>query len=168
MKRRTLIRLLVGIGIGLPLLIEGVTFLGLLEAQLLGNGGPQATPTGTPPEDGVAVDGELLPETAPADTLSTASIAVEGDDRTLTLTAFVENTGNASYELRLGSVRTRGGTQVGGSATTGTIPPGESGTVTEQWDLPGGSMPGYVTVTAVVGDERIQRTVPLAPIDVRE
>ncbi|MFB6295330.1 MAG: hypothetical protein ABEH66_00600 [Halobacteriales archaeon] len=167
MKRRTLIRLLVGIGIGIPLLIEGVTFLGLLEAQLLGGGGPQATPTGTPPDDGVAVDGELLPETAPADTLSTASIAAEGD-RTLTLTAFVENTGNASYELRLGAVRTRGGTQVGGSATTGPIQPGESGTVTEQWDLPEGAMPGNVSVTAVVGDERIQRTVPLAPIRVRE
>ena len=153
MKRRTLIRLLVGLGIGIPLLIEGATFLGLIEAQLLGNGGPPATPTGTPPDDGVAVDGELLPGTVPEDTLSTASVAADQDGRTLTLTVFVENTGDSPYELRLGAVRTREGTQVEGSATTGTVLPGESGTVTEQWELPDGSMPG---------------SVPLAPIPVRE
>jgi hypothetical protein len=169
MKRRTLIRLLVGLGIGIPLLIEGATFVGLIEAQFFGNGdGDPTTPTGTPPAEGIAVDDELLPETAAEDTLSTASLAAGADGRTLTLTVLVENTGDAPYELRLGAVRTRGGTRVGGSATTGTIAPGDSGTVTEQWDLPDGSMPGFVTVTAVVGDERVERTVPLATIPVGE
>ena len=45
MERRTLVRLLVVLAIGIPVLVEAVTFLGLLEHQLLdGSGAPTATP----------------------------------------------------------------------------------------------------------------------------
>jgi hypothetical protein len=165
MERRTLIRLLVVLGIGIPLLVEGFTFFGLLEAQLLGGGG-DATPT--PAVDGVTQGEEVLQATTPTDTLSTASLAGNGRP-VLTLTVRVTNTGNASYELRLTEVTTREGETVAGSASTGVLPPGESGFATGQWTLPAGARPGSVTVVALVdrdgGTERIERSVTLGRLE---
>jgi len=162
MERRTLIRLLVIIGIGIPLLVEGITFLGLLEAQLLGGGTP------TPSPEGVGVGEEVLPETAPADTLSTASLSEEGGERLLTLTVKVDNTGNGTYELRLRGVTTDGGETIGGNASTGDVRPGESTFVTEQWVIPADTRPASVTVVAITVEDgqnrRVEKSVALARI----
>jgi hypothetical protein len=165
MERRTLIRLLVVLGIGIPLLVEGFTFFGLLEAQLLGGGG-DATPT--PTVDGVTQGEEVLRATAPTDTLSTASLAGNGQP-VLTLTVQVDNTANASYELRLTGVTTRDGETVGGSASTGVLAPGESGFATGQWTLPAGARPGSVSVVATTVRDgetaRIERSVTLGRLE---
>lgn len=160
MERRTLIRLLVLFGIGIPLLVEGITFLGLIDAKLLGGG--DTTPT--PSVEGATQGDEILRGTTPTETLTTASLAESGD---LTLTVRVENTGNWTYELRLRNVTTRGGeiVAVEGNATTGAIAPGESGFASGQWALPADARPASVTVVAITvrdGDPvRIERSVAL-------
>jgi hypothetical protein len=145
MERRTLIRLLVVFGIGIPLLIEGVTFFGLLEAQLLGGDGGS---TPTPSVDGVTEGEEILPETAPTETLSTVSFSGDGE-RTLVLTVRVNNTANDPYELRLGSVTTDDGETVAGNVSTGEIQPGDMTFATAQWTLQSGAQPTSVTVVTI-------------------
>jgi hypothetical protein len=164
MERRTLIRLLVVFGIGIPLLIEGITFFGLLEAQLLGgNGG--STPT--PSIDGATEGEEILAETAPTETLSTASIS-GGDERTLVLSVRVNNTGGDLYELRLGPVTTDGGETVGGNVSSGEIQPGETAFATGEWALPEGARPASVAVTTITVEDgerrRTERSVTLGRI----
>lgn len=175
MKRRTLIRLLVGLGIGIPLLVEGITFFGLLEAQLLGGddgGDVTATPAWTPEEGAVSTGEELLAETVQTEQLTTASLVVEDETRVLTLTARVDNPTNATYEFQFGAVTTGGDETIDGGDTTGTVPPGESGLVTAQWRLSGDQYPRAVEVTAVIeadgSTERVERTVPLARIPIVE
>ncbi|MFB6228566.1 MAG: hypothetical protein ABEH88_08395 [Halobacteriales archaeon] len=162
MERRTLIRLLVVFGIGIPLLIEGVTFLGLFEAQLLGGDGGS---TPTPTVDGVTEGEEILSETAPTETLSTVSLSGNGE-RTLTLTVHVNNTANDPYKLRLGSVTTDGGERIERNVSTGEIGPGEAAFATAQWTLPSGAQPTSVTVVTITTEngerQRTERTIELA------
>ena len=160
MERRTLIRLLVAFGIGIPLLIEGFTFLGLLEAQLLGGGGGS-----TPSVDGATQGEEGLRSTAPTETLSTTSLTEDG---TLTLTVTINNTANTAYELRLTEVTTLDGEGVAGNGSSGVIESGERGSVTEQWSLPAGATPESVTVITITdpdGDaERTERSIALGEL----
>jgi hypothetical protein len=145
-SRRNLIRLLVGLGIGIPVLIEALTLVGLV-GDLFGGDDGTETPTGETEAPGVGVGDELLPSTAPSDTVAASYIAADG--WTYTLTVGVDNGGDATYELRLRSVTTGGGTTVDGGGESDAIPPGESGTVTGRWDLPEGSSPATVEVVAV-------------------
>ena len=161
MERRTLIRLLVVFGIGVPLLIEGVTFLGLFEAQLLGGDGGS---TPTPSVDGVTEGEEILLTTAPTETLSTVSLSGNGE-QTLTLTVRVNNTANDPYELRLGSATTDDGETIAGNVSTGEIQPGETAFATAQWTLRSGAQPTSVTVVTIITEngerQRTERTVEL-------
>jgi hypothetical protein len=160
MERRTLIRLLVVFGIGIPLLIEGVTFFGLLEAHLLGGSGGS---TPTPSVDGATQGEKILAETPPTETLSTASFS--GEDRTLALAVRVNNTGENQYELRLGPVTTDGGETVGGTVSTDGVQPGETAFATGQWTLPAGARPVSVAVTTITVEngeqQRTERSVAL-------
>lgn len=150
MERRTLIRLLVGFGIGIPVLIEGATFLGLLEARLLGGDEDEGTATPSPtPGRRVGVGDELLPETPQTETLTTATLRAAGGRWPLTLSVSVENGTDHASELRLGAVTLDGGRTVDGSATTGRLAPGEAGVATGRWELPSGSTPQAVAATAI-------------------
>jgi len=172
-SRRWLIRILVGLGIGLPILIEGATFLGLVGDRLFG-GGDEETATATQtPTPGVGVGDELLPETPPSDTLTDAVVNVGsgGDERSFQVTVSVENTTDAPYELRLGTVTTRAGDSVEGNASTGQIQPGETGEVTNAWPLPPDETPETLAVTGVAypesGAEVTERTVRLRNVPLR-
>lgn len=145
-SRRNLIRLLVGLAIGIPVLIEALTLVGLV-GDLFGDGGGTETPADETEVPGVGVGDELLPATAPTDTVAASYIAADG--WTYTLTVSVDNGGDATYELRLRSVTTEGGTTVEGGGESDPIPPGASGTVTGRWDLPEGSSPDTVEVVAI-------------------
>jgi hypothetical protein len=74
-SRRWLSRLLVGLGIGIPVLIEGTTAFRLITSRLFGSGdggGDEggATGTATPTErSAVGVGDELLAATAPIETV---------------------------------------------------------------------------------------------------
>ncbi|MFC7172729.1 hypothetical protein ACFQL0_03920 [Haloplanus litoreus] len=65
LSKRTLIRLLVGFGIGIPILIEGLTFLGLLQNQFGGEGDDSTESTATETDgapEAVGVGDDMLPK----------------------------------------------------------------------------------------------------------
>lgn len=168
MKRRTLIRLLVGFGIGIPILIELLTFAGMIDMTILGDRGARTTET--PSQDRIAVGDELLAETPATETLTAATLQAGADQWTLTLTVSVENTGDLAYELQLAGVRTDSDRLVSGGASTGTLSPGESTTVTGEWELPDGERPRSLIVIVLTGRNTpsSQRTqVPLGTIPVQ-
>lgn len=151
-RRRWLLRLLVGLGIGLPVLIEARTFIGLVRVHLLGQepdgGNTAGTPTPTA-EPSVGVGDELLEGTEPTETVREARVKVLDSGWRFELSVAVENTTDVPYELRLGDVRTEAGETVDGDASTGQIPPGESAVVEEAWLLTSGSRPETLEVTAL-------------------
>ena len=176
LSKRTLIRLLVGFGIGIPILIEAITFLGLLDQQFGGGGedadtGSTATATATP---GVAVGDDLLPETDRSETLASAVLReVSGDRWPLTLTVEVTNSGDTDYEFQLLTLHLDDGRTVSGRTSTDRLAPGEQRAITGEWSIPAGATPRAVEVIALVypGDdgavETIERRVELAKIPVR-
>jgi hypothetical protein len=152
MEQKTMIRLLVGLGLGIPILIESVTFLGLVGHQFSnGTAGAETTTTGTgtTTDVGVGPGDELLPETNQSEELATAVIQGGTGGWTLTMTVQVDNPTNATHELRLGAITTSEGKTVSGGGSTGQIAPGETGPVTGRWDLPVGVTPKRVQVIAV-------------------
>ncbi|MFB6068829.1 MAG: hypothetical protein ABEJ90_02770 [Halobacterium sp.] len=173
-SRRTLIRLLVGLGIGIPVLVEGLTLLGLVGQQLSGDGGDDGDGAETPDApSGVDVGDEMLPETTQRETLASAILREGGDRWDLTLTADVANTGDADYEFQLVTVTTADGETVSGGASTDRLAPGEETSITGEWAIPAGSTPASVDVVALLypdGEgsvETVTATVPLAKIPVR-
>lgn len=157
MERRNLIRLLVGLGIGVPVAIEAATFLGLFSSSVGDgeDGTPAPTPgtAETPPPDAVGVGDELLPATAQADTVTAAEVRREAGNRVFLMTVEVENDTDTGYELRLDALTTDAGTNVTGGGRTDELAPGGGGTVTGRWDLPAGERPETVIVVATVVQE---------------
>jgi len=151
--RRRLIMWVLIIAFAVPLVVEGLTLVGLVGSYFGPGGTPAAGPSPTPtPVAGVSEGQELLPDTDRVERVSTVTLRSDSDGWTLTATVGVENTGDLPYELRLGAVTTDGGRHIEGSATTGRINPGESATVSAQWDLPAGDRPSTLAVTAVEFD----------------
>jgi hypothetical protein len=146
--RRRLIMWVLVIAFVVPLIVEGLTLVGLVGSYFgpAGTAAPPATPT---PVAGLAEGQELLPGTDRVERVSTVTLRSDSDGWTLTTTVQVDNTGDLPYELRLGAVTTDGGRRVAGSATTGRVTSGGSATVSAQWDLPAGDRPSTLVVTAV-------------------
>jgi hypothetical protein len=178
-RRRTIIRLLVGFGVGIPVLIELATFVGLVEQSLLGDdgggnggGGTGGDATRTPDErEGdageVGVGDELLPETTPRETLSVASFRAGDDSWVLTLAAAVENTVSEPYTIGFGPVTTTNGRRVEGTNRAVTVAASETGQVTGTWQLSPGSRPAGVELRTATGDvEPTTHEVALARIPV--
>lgn len=177
-RRRTIIRLLVGLGIGIPVLVELATFVGLVEQSLLGDEGASddasddggSTTGGTDEggrEGGVGVGDELLPGTPQDETLSVASFRAGDDSWVLTLAAAVENTESGPYTVQFGPVTTRDGEPVEGSSRAVTVDAGGTGQVTGTWQLSPGSRPVSVVVRTAVGEaEPTAHEVELASIPV--
>ena len=167
--RRTLLRVVIGLAIGIPVLVESLTFAGLLDAQF-GGGGGRDDGTTTPRErSGVGV-GDTLPVETTTARLADAVLRQHADAWTLELTVTVDNTGDTPVSLGLETVTTTGGESASGGATTGEIPSGETGTVTETWSLPPNATPADLTVvTTTYGDEQQSRAavVPLGKVPVR-
>ncbi|WP_251329133.1 hypothetical protein [Haloplanus pelagicus] len=175
LSKRTLIRLLVGFGIGIPILVEGLTFLGLLRNQFGGGGGGSSgedTATATVGSDAVAVGDDMLPETDRAETLASAVLReIDGDRWPLSLTVDVRNTGDTDYEFQLLGVHLDDGRTVSGRTSTDRLAPSESRTITAERSIPAGSTPRAVEVVALLygggSVETVERRVELAKIPVR-
>ncbi|NIB98021.1 hypothetical protein [Halobacterium sp. R2-5] len=169
-SRRWLIRVLVGLGIGVPVAVEASTLLRMVASRLGGDGGAPTTERRTT-QQGTGIGDELLPETEPADTLEDAQVRVGDDAWHFEATVRVENTGDAPYTLELGTVTTSDGTRVGGGASSGRVEPGDTRTFTSAWSLPAAENPQSVTVVGIThaegGDERTERDVRLGHVPVR-
>lgn len=150
--RRRLIRILVVVGVGIPILIEAVTFAGLV-TNSLGADGPTASETAAPADErAVGVGDELLPATGPTETVEDAYVVAGDDGWQFVCTVRVGNVTGESYELTFGAVETGAGRVVEGTASTGRIAPGGDGTVTGTWTLPAGQQPARLTVAIARGD----------------
>jgi len=176
LSKRTLIRLLVGFGIGIPIFIEALTFLGLLRNQFgEGEGDDSAESTATETDgapEAVGVGDDMLPDTDRTETLSSAVLRETSDDRwPLSLTVEVTNTGTTDYEFQMLAVHLDDGRTVEGRTSTDRLAPDESRTITGEWSIPAGSTPRSVDVVALVygedGVETVERRVELAKIPVR-
>jgi hypothetical protein len=170
--RRWLIRLLVGLGIGVPVLVEARTLLGIASSFLFGDGGDrETTARATTERPTTGIGDELLPATEPQDTLAEASVTLRDDSRRFAVVVDVTNPTDVPYTLDFGTVTTSAGTRVGGGATSGRVEPGASQTVTAAWSLPVGEEPDTMVVAGVRhaadGDERVERTVELGDVPVR-
>lgn len=141
--RQRLVRILVVVGIGVPILIEAVSLAGLV-SHSLGDSG--ATPEPTEAVEGVGVGDELLAQTGPNETVSDAYVTAYEDRWQFVLSVSVENVTGDPYRLSFGTVTTRSGEAVETTATTGWIEPGEEGTGTATWSLPAGERPDSMTV----------------------
>jgi hypothetical protein len=172
-RRRWLIRLLVALGLGLPIAIEARTFYELFTSYLFGDGpNGTATATSTPTATGgVGVGEELLPSTQPVETVEVSEITVIETGWQYAPSVDVQNTGDVPYALRLGGVETESGARISGSASTGRIEPGETATVSETWELERNDRPQTVSVIALTYDTDETRTtnrdVRLARVTVR-
>jgi hypothetical protein len=153
-SRRTLVKLLVGLGVGIPVVVELATFLGLVGGQLLG--GSDGEPVG--------VGDELLPATPHSETVVDA-LYDAGTGR-FTLTVEVSNGTEAAYDLRLGTVTTAAGERVDGGGSV-TVPPGQTATLTGAWALPATDRPRRLAVTARTPDGTVERTVEFGTLPVR-
>lgn len=172
LSRRWVIRILVGLGLGIPIAIEARTLVGIVTSWLFGDGEePTTTTQQTTAEPTTSIGEELLPETEPADTLEDAWVQLRDDSWRFEMVVSVENTSDAPYTLELGAVTTDAGTLVGGTASADRVEPGASETVTSAWSLPSGEDPDLVAVTGIThtetGDERVEREVRLGNIPFR-
>lgn len=150
------IKLLVAVGIGIPILIEVVTF-GSMVTHSVGpaTGGAPATATDAPAG---AVEGDaILPSTPPAERITAASVVTRNDGWQFRLTVAVNNTGTDDYALSLGPVTTRAGDTVTGRVSTGQLAPGEHRTVSGAWLLPKGQRPETIQVTTAGNGSRTVR-----------
>lgn len=149
-SRRNLIRLLVGLGLGIPIAVEARTVLGILDQQFLGGETHDGTANASP--DTVAVGDELLPKTTPVERLTMMVVEARDSDWTFHLEADVENTGDRPYEFRLGTVYTTNGVGTGGT-TTGSLDPGETTTLTAEWSVPEGGKPNAVDAIGITNPD---------------
>jgi len=155
--RRTLLRVVIALAIGIPVLVEATTFAGLIDAQFGGGGGDDDSDGGDGTQttrEGVGV-GDALPIDGATARLTDGALQQGDDAWTLALTVTVENTGDAPVSLGLETVTTAAGESAAGGATTDEIPPGETATVTETWRLAPNATPARLTVvTTTHGTER--------------
>lgn len=172
--RKRLVRLMILIGIVLIVVIEGVTFAGLLGDILLGdNGSGEGDPgtaidTATPAADRVGVGDELLAETPQRETVRSASVMARDDGWVFQLTLAINNTANSDYQFRFETVETTGGQRVDGSGSV-VVPAGQSDTVTGRWVLPESERPEAVTVVGVqlANETTVTETVAVDRIPVQ-
>lgn len=167
--RRRLIRWIAVLAFAVPVVVEVLTFGGLIGNTLIPGGGEESTEDGSATsttssrDDGVGIGDELLPEAPSVETVEVSEVRGESaDSRTYVLRVAVENTTDGPVELRLAGVTLRDGRSLDSVSTTGSIPAGGTGEVTGAWGLPTDSMP--VSVDAVLlrdGTESIARSVPL-------
>lgn len=158
LDRRTLVRLLVGFGVGVPILVEGTTFVGLVSDAFLGGsereaedaGNAQTAAAASPPT--LSVGEDFLPDSGPAEVL----IDAELDGREFAVTANVASDLDAPYEFGLGPVRLEDGRDVGERQSVA-VAPGETRALKAAWRLPEGTTPASVRALGVVGGESPRR-----------
>ncbi|GAB7095053.1 hypothetical protein JCM30237_22060 [Halolamina litorea] len=166
--RRRLIRWIAVLAFGVPIVVELLTFGGLLSSELLPGGedddaaGDTDTATATDRPDAVGVGDELLPDTAAAETIETSELQQREGGRTYVLRVAVQNGTDSPVELRTRRLRLRDGDTVDGVSSTGSIEPGTSRSVTAAWAVSDEATPDAVEVVATRDGETVaDRFVPV-------
>ena len=171
-EQKTLLRLLIIVGIGLPILIEVVTFGSMMGHHLTGDAGSEAVAeTPTPEQAGAGVGDPIIEPSAVSARIESASVVTADEGWRFTIAVNVTNTGSDTASVRLDSVTTRGGETIDGAASTGQLSAGQTGDVAKSWLLPPGERPDTVSVTVSVypdgaATQSTQYTVALGDIPV--
>ena len=164
-SRRWLVRALVGLGIGIPILIEGATLLRMIRSFLFGDEGGGGTDTDDGGESAVELGDELLPETPQPETLRRAVVISGESVWEFEARIRVENTGEEPYTFRVSALTTDEGNRIVDPASTEQLAPGETGTIEHVWRMPTGERPATLDVVAstegAAGTDRVERTVEL-------
>ena len=145
-SRRRMLRLLVGLGLGIPIAVELSTFLGLISGDR-GN-------------ETVDIGDELLPDSPQTETVLDSGV-YEGGKRQYELVVEVENTASSPYEFVVGPLFTASGDKVAGTTALRDIPPGETQELTARWEI-GDATPDAVRARGSWADERLSRRVSLS------
>ncbi|MFU1781423.1 hypothetical protein ACM16X_08580 [Haloarcula japonica] len=171
-EQKTLLRLLIIVGIGLPILIEVVTFGSMMGHHLTGDTGGEVAPeTPTAEPAGAGVGDPILESANVSARIGSASVVTADEGWRFTLTVNVTNTGSDPTAVRLDSVTARNGETIAESASTGQLPVNQTADVTKSWLLPPGERPDTVSVTVFVYPDEgsvqsTQYTVALGDIPV--
>lgn len=175
-NRRTLIRLLIGLGIGIPIAVELSTFLGLLEQSLFDSegaspGAASDTETGRTTEQRPDVGDDLLPEEPVTVVLRDMAVLADGSPE-FVMTVEVMNEGQTPIELRFRSITLETGRTIQGNGSTGRLEVGEETMITGRWQLDDRATPQRVTLVLVGfssdGDAEVStHQVPLGHVPVR-
>lgn len=150
-----MVRTLIIVGIGIPVILELTTLLGLIGShmdsdELPGNRAKSAQSKVVTPNT------ELLPGTPMSEVLSSASVSVGSEswqfEIVLTLS---ELKGISRYTLQLDSLMTRDGTLVQNSFKWNQEPVADDTTLNfnAQWELPPGEQPDAVTLRTIYHTE---------------
>lgn len=134
--RRGLLRWIIAATIGIPVLIEVGTFLGLVGAKV-GDEHPNALDEGD----------ELLPSTPAIETVRTIRLERSDGGTTFRFVVEVSNTTETPYGVAVTGLTLDDGTSLSESVETGPIRPGDRSTLRGEWALPSGAIP--VSITAI-------------------
>lgn len=143
---KRLVRILLIIGIGIPVLIESATLIRMIGGYM---GGEEAAQESTPEatETYVVEGDELLPETPPAERIVTLTVEPQSEAWVFTMELDVENTTARPYELELGEVEVGDG-QVVQQTVSQRWDAGAAETMAAEWRLPVGQIPSGLTARA--------------------
>lgn len=160
MERRTYIRALIGVSIGIPIAVEGITFSTLFYERLLGREHSDGDGSGA------GVGDELLEATDPTERITEMRLTAETENEWLfTVSVEIENTTDDPYRLKIGPVSLGDGSTVGEAVSSGTIEAGDSTTVTGEWRIPSGSAVDAIWVGGKSGSRSTTELVPLARVE---
>lgn len=166
MKRRNLVRLLVGVGIGIPITVELLTFTGLIEAEFLGTDEGGGDGADTPQDTGATVEDEILPDTPQTERITALSHRI-GPQSRFRLAIAVENQGSARYRLDVDGVRFDGDrvvTEPVEGAARLVLEGGESGELAATWPVPEGGEPTALDLSVERGGETSTARVRLGKV----
>jgi hypothetical protein len=162
-RRRWLIRALVGLGFGIPIAIEGATLLRMVRSYFFGGGG-DGEDGGNTTDPTAGIGDELLPETSQRETIERAVLVTGRNVWQFEARIGVENTGDAPYTFRVDAITTDEGNRIADPVSTGAIAPGESATIEHTWRLPVGQSPAVASVVGITEGattDRVEREVDL-------
>jgi hypothetical protein len=129
--RRSYLKWLIALAVGIPVALEASTFFGLLGGQVS-------------EERGLAVGDDLLSGTDRPDTVKELSFANGQFD----LAVSVENTGDVPYGVTVSAVQLSNDERIDEPAAVGPVGPGGTETLTGSWSIPEGTTPGALEVVA--------------------
>ena len=142
---KRLVRILLIIGIGIPVLIEAATLFRLIGGHMEDDGAGASAAETT--ETYVVEGDELLPDTPPAERITALTIEPESESWVFSMDVAVANRTAAPYELQLREVQAEGG-QVFEKTASQQWAAGDSAAMEIEWALPAGSVPSGLTAEA--------------------
>lgn len=128
--RRDYLKWIVAVAVGIPVLVEVGTFVGMVGAKL-DDQHPKA----------LSVGDELLPSTQPTETIRTLAVQETDAGRALRIEVDVTNTSQTTYGVAITGIKLDSDETLSEAVETGSLEPGASATLHGEWSLPPDATP---------------------------